>query len=170
MNVQRGFKEMANGEIWRGTEAFLPAAARNAMKATRYALEGARTKNGVPIEEDIGYWNLTMQAFGFAPADLASTQALVGAEFETSQKLRQRRTALLTQLYAAVSAGNSDAVNEAFDSIVAFSDANPTIAIDSETVERSFRERDRRNAESIDGLYLEKNLRQATIPYVSSRD
>ena len=39
-----------------------------------------------------------------------------------------------------------------------------------DTIERSFKERDRRNAESVDGLYIEKNLRQATIPYVSPRD
>lgn len=170
MSIQRGFKEMAEGEIWRGTEAMLPAAARNALKATRYASEGALTKNGVPIEEDIGYWNLTMQLFGFAPADLAATQARVGAEYQISQKLRRRRTALYTQLYAAVSAGNGDAVREAYKDIAAFNRANPTIAIDFRGEEQSFRQRDRRNAESIDGLYLEKNMRQATIPYVSSRD
>lgn len=170
MNWQRGFGLMAEGEIWRGTEAILPAAARNALKATRYATEGALTKNGVPIEEDIGAWNNTMQIFGFAPADLVTTQARVGAEYQTSQKLRQRRTALLTQLYAAVSANNGDAVRDAYKSIADFNRANPAIMIEFDTIERSFRERDRRNAESIDGLYLEKNLRQATIPYVSPRD
>ena len=170
MNWQRGFGLMAEGEIWRGTEALLPAAARNALKALRYANEGALTKNGVPIEKDIGLWNNTMQVFGFAPAELATTQARVGAEYQISQKLRRRRTALYTQLYAAVSAGNGDAVREAYKDIAAFNRANPTIAIDFRGEEQSFRQRDRRNAESIDGLYLEKNMRQATIPYVSSRD
>lgn len=170
MNWQRGFGLLADGEIWRGSEALLPAAARNALKATRYATEGALTKNGVPIEEDIGAWNNTMQIFGFAPADLVTTQARVGAEYQTSQKLRQRRTALLTQLYAAVSANNGDAVRDAYKSIADFNRANPAIMIKFDTIERSFKERDRRNAESIDGLYLEKNLRQATIPYVSPRD
>jgi len=170
MNWQRGFGLMAEGEIWRGTEALMPAAARNALKALRYANEGALTKNGVPIEEDIGLWNNTMQVFGFAPAELATTQARVGAEYQISQKLRRRRTALYTQLYAAVSAGNGDAVREAYKDIAAFNRANPTIAIDFRGEEQSFRQRDRRNAESIDGLYLEKNMRQATIPYVSSRD
>jgi hypothetical protein len=170
MNWERGFGLLADGEIWRGTEALLPAAARNALKATRYATEGALTKNGIPIDDDINAWNTTMQIFGFAPADLATTQARTGAEYQTSQKLRQRRTALLTQLYAGVSSGNGDAVDEAFNSIVAFNDANPDIMIDFDTIERSFRERDRRAAESIDGLYLEQNLRQATIPYVSPRD
>jgi hypothetical protein len=170
MNWQRGFGLLADGEIWRGTEALLPAAARNALKATRYATEGALTKNGIPIDDDINAWNTTMQIFGFAPADLATTQARTGAEYQTSQKLRQRRTALLTQLYAGVSSGNGDAVDEAFNSIAAFNDANPDIMIDFDTIERSFRERDRRAAESIDGLYLEQNLRQATIPYVSPRD
>ena len=170
MNFGRAFEEMSEGRIWRGTEAFLPAAGRNALKALRYAIEGARTKNGVLIEDDINAWNISMQVFGFAPADLATTQARVGAEFEISKKLRQRRTALYTQLYAAVSAGNSDAVRDVYNSIAAYNKANPAIAIDFEGIERSFTQRDRRNAESIDGLYLEKNFRQATIPYVSSRD
>ena len=170
MNFGRAFEEMSEGRIWRGTEAFLPAAGRNALKALRYAIEGARTKNGVLIEDDINAWNMSMQVFGFAPADLATTQARVGAEFEISKKLRQRRTALYTQLYAAVSAGNSDAMRDVYNSIAAYNKANPAIAIDFEGIERSFTQRDRRNAESIDGLYLEKNFRQATIPYVSSRD
>jgi hypothetical protein len=170
MNFGRAFEEMSEGRIWRGTEALLPAAARNVLKATRYATEGALTKNGVPIKEDIENWNLAMQVFGFAPADLAATQARVGAEFEISKELRQRRTALLTQLYTAVSAGNGDAVRDVYKSIANFNRANPAIAIDFEGIEQSFRQRDRRNAESIDGLYLEKNLRQATIPYVSPRD
>lgn len=169
-NWGRGFNLMAEGEIWRGTEAFMPAAIRNALKATRYAVEGARTKNGVPIEEDIGAWNITMQILGFAPADLATTQARVGAEYEISQKLRRRRTALYTQLYAAVSAGNGDAVREAYADIASFNRANPAIAIDFDGIQQSFTQRDRRNAESIDGLYLEENLRRATVPYVSSRD
>ena len=171
MNWQRGFGLMTDGELLRGTEAIMPAAIRNALKATRYAVEeGVRTKNGVLIEDDIGAWNTAMQIFGFAPADLVTTQARTGAEYETSQKLRQRRTALLTQLYAGVSAGNADAVRDAYRSIAAFNAANPAIMIDFDAIERSFRERDRRAAESIDGLYLEKNMRSATIPYVSPRD
>ena len=111
-----------------------------------------------------------MQVLGFAPADLATTQARTNAEFEITKKLRQRRTALLTQLYVGVSAGNGDAVRDARKSIANFNRANPSIMIKFDTIERSFKERDRRNAESVDGLYIEKNLRQATIPYVSPRN
>jgi hypothetical protein len=171
LNWERGFGLMADGEIWRGTEALMPAAVRNALKATRYAVEeGARTKTGVAIDKDINAWNSVMQIFGFAPADLATTQARTGAEYTTSQKLRQRRTALLLQMYTAVAASNADATKEALRSIAEFNRSNPDLFIDYDTLERSFKERDRRAAESLDGLYLEKNLRAATIPYVSQRD
>jgi len=171
MNWQRGFGLIADGYTQRGVEALMPAAARNASKALRYVVEeGARTKNGVLIEDDINEWNMAMQVLGFAPADLATTQARTNAEFEITKKLRQRRTALLTQLYVGVSVGNGDAVRDARKSIAKFNRANPSIMIEFDTIERSFKERDRRNAESVDGLYIEKNLRQATIPYVSPRD
>ncbi|MEL0099833.1 MAG: PLxRFG domain-containing protein, partial [Opitutae bacterium] len=69
LQVERGFDQIADGEVARGVETAMPAAIRNIMKSGRFATEGAKTLRGDPIVEDIGPWNLIAQAAGFAPSD-----------------------------------------------------------------------------------------------------
>ena len=163
----RGFENLANGEIQRGFESILPAPIRNPLKAARYATEGALTKNGQPIVDNVDTWNQVMQVFGFAPAELAATQEQIGTKFAISDKLRNRRTALLTNLYTAITTGDSQATDEAFEAINKFNAANPMIGIDSRSITASFRERSRRAGESINGVYLPQKLLMTTDEYMA---
>lgn len=163
----RGFGKLADGDIQRGFESILPAPIRNPLKAARYATEGALTKNGQPIVDSVDTWNQVMQIFGFAPAELAATQEQIGAKFAISDKLRNRRTALLTNLYTAITTGDSQATDEAFEAINNFNAANPMISIDSRSITASFRERSRRAGESINGIYLPQKLLLTTEEYMA---
>lgn len=166
----RGFEQIANGEIQRGFESMLPAPLRNPLKAARYATEGALTRDGQPIVDDVNAWNITMQIFGFAPADLAATQEQISTRYTMSDKLRNRRTALLTNLYAAITTGDDVATQDAFAAIDKFNAANPMLAINPQSVRTSFRERSRRAAESINGIYLPRNLYATTEEYMADLD
>lgn len=158
----RGIENLMNGDIQRGFESILPAPLRNPLKAARYATEGALTKDGLPIVEDVNAWNATMQIFGFAPAEIAATQEKIGATFTISDKLRNRRTALMTNVYTALEAGDNQAMSEAYDAIDKFNEANPSYAINPASLRASFRERRRRAMEAVNGIYLPRNLRTAT--------
>jgi hypothetical protein len=158
----RGIENLMDGNVQRGFESILPAPLRNPLKAARYATEGALTKNGLPIVDDVNAWNSTMQIFGFAPAELAATQEQIGATFQISDKLRNRRTALLTNVYAATEAGDGQAMIEAYEAIDKFNAANPSYIINPKSLRASFRERRRRALEAVNGIYLPRNLRMAT--------
>lgn len=166
----RGVEKIAAGDIQRGFESMLPAPIRNPLKAARYATDGALTKDGLPIVDDISTWNSVMQVFGFAPAELAATQEQIGAKFAISDKLRSRRTALLTNLYTAMTAGDDQATQEAFEAIDKFNAANPMIGINPRSIQASFRERNRRAMESINGIYLPRNLLATTEEYMADLD
>ena len=167
-NAERSIKLFGEGEIWRGIEAGGPIAPiRAGFKAVRYATEGALTKDGLPIKEDIGSWNVAMQVLGFAPADLALEQAQVGALYQVSDKIRNRRTAILTKYYTAMKAGDATALDEAMASVTKFNDANPEYMILPSTIRASFRERMRRDIEAINGVYLPANLRMTADKYVA---
>jgi trehalose-6-phosphatase len=111
-----------------------------------------------------------MQVFGFAPAELAATQEQIGAKFAISDKLRSRRTALLTNLYTAMTAGDDQATQEAFEAIDKFNSANPMIGINPRSIQASFRERNRRAMEAINGIYLPRNLLATTEEYMADLD
>jgi hypothetical protein len=108
-----------------------------------------------------------MQVLGFAPADLALEQAQVGALYQVSDKIRNRRTAILTKYYTAMKAGDATALDEAMASVTKFNDANPEYMILPSTIRASFRERMRRDIEAINGVYLPANLRMTADKYVA---
>lgn len=163
----RGFGKIADGDVQRGLESILPAPLRNPLKAWRYFTEGALTKDGEPIIDNVSTWNSAMQVFGFAPAELAAAQEQITATFAISDKLRQRRTALMFNLYTAIAAGDSEALVDAFTAVDKFNIANPLFRIDGRNMAASFRERQRRSMESVNGIYLPRNLRLTLDQYMA---
>lgn len=165
--ARRGFDDFSNGHVVRGLEEFTPAPIRNMIKGTRYAIDGAQTKDGLPLVDDVSAYNSVMQVLGFAPADLAVSQSQLGATYQIGEKLKNRRVALLTKFYAARKADNPEAMQDALESIAKFNDANPSYGITGDTLLKSFRERERRAAEAVNGVRQPRNLRMATSRYVA---
>ena len=87
LSVERGIKDIANGEFQRGVEAMAPAAIRNGLKAIRFTDEGALTRRGDAITEDINPYNIAMQGLGFAP------QAYI-QQMEANKNTRRREDAI----------------------------------------------------------------------------
>ena len=168
--ARRGFNDFAEGDIQRGFEAILPAPLRNPLKAMRYGIEGALTRDGLPIVEDVSAYNSMMQILGFAPADLAVAQSQRGATYQIGEKLKNRRVALLTNLYAARKAGNAEAVEKAMDDIRSFNDANPAYRIKGSTLRKSYDERERRAQQAVGGVFQPRSLRIATSEYMADLD
>ena len=158
-NAERGLKLINEGEIERGMEALMPSFVRNGLKAFRLGTEGALTKDGIKITDDINAYNVFMQIFGFNPAALAEAQADAGAMKRAEQGIRDRRSALLDKLDGARVNGDSEGVAETMKAIQRFNDKNPEIPINAKTIASSFKSRRRREAESVNGVFLDKKLR-----------
>jgi hypothetical protein len=158
-NAERGLKLINEGEIERGMEALVPSFVRNGLKAFRLGTEGALTKDGVKITDDINAYNVFMQVWGFNPAELSEAQARAGAMKRAEQGIRDRRSALLDKLDAARMNGDSSGVSDTMQAIQRFNSKNPEINISAKTMASSFKSRRRREAESVDGVFLDKKLR-----------
>lgn len=158
-NAERGLKLVQEGEWQRGMEALMPSFVRNGLKAFRLGTEGAMTKDGVPITDDIGAYNTFMQIFGFNPAELAEAQARAGATKRAERAIMDRRAALLEKAYLARQQGDNDGLQEIMQAIGKFNDKNPEVDIDAKTLRNSFMSRQRHIAESVDGVYLNPKLR-----------
>lgn len=158
-SAERGLKLIGEGQIERGMEALVPSFVRNGMKAFRLGTEGALTKDGTPIVEDISAYNTFMQVFGFNPADLAEAQARAGAMKTAEKTILARRGALLDKLDAARMSGDMDGVNEVRDQIGTFNEKNPGKRITPDTIASSYQTRRRNERESVDGITLDRNMR-----------
>ena len=129
------------------------------MKAFRLGTEGALTKDGTPIVDNIGAYNTFMQVFGFNPSDLAEAQARAGAMKTAEKAILERRGALLDKLDAARMSGDMDGVNEVRDQIGTFNEKNPGKPITPDTIASSYQTRRRNERESVDGITLDRNMR-----------
>jgi hypothetical protein len=108
LSVERGIGQVAEGEVYRGVEAMMPASIRNGMKSFRFAAEGATTRRGDAITSDINPYNVVMQGLGFAP------QAYI-QQLEANKNARRRadavngeRTKLLRRRNMAIREGDRD--------------------------------------------------------------
>ena len=139
--VWQGFVDGDMQGVKRGSETVVPAAIRNFSKGIRFYNEGATTRRGDPITEDINAYNAVMQALGFAPQ--AYIQQL---EFNKNARRREeavssKRTKLLRRRNMALRNGDREGVQEVERLIKKYNDNLPKGAeksrITRETKDRS---------------------------------
>ena len=160
MGFGRAYEQFQQGYYDRGLESMTPSFIRNGLKALRLGVDDARTKDGVPIVEDISKYNVFMQVLGFNPAELAESRARTGAMKTAEKKILARRAALFDKLDLARVNSDFEGVQDVMDEIMTFNQKNPAVAITSEGIATSFRERRRRERESVEGVSLSPRLRQ----------
>jgi len=133
----QGLRLVGEGEIWRGTERFLPSALSNGMKSVRYATEGATTLRGDPILEDINPWNIFAQSLGLAPAGYTKQLEINARDKGLERRLNSKRTDLMRDYYLALKEGDIDSMRDISEEMVEFSRRNPYVAISGDTLRRS---------------------------------
>ena len=92
----------------RGIEAMAPAAIRNGLKSFRFATEGATTRRGDPITEDINPYNVVMQGLGFAPQAYIQQLEVNKNVRRREDAINSRRTKLLRRRNMAIREGDRD--------------------------------------------------------------
>lgn len=160
INPTRAAELFNKGQSYRAVETVLPAFTKNFLKTFRFATEGALTANGVPLKEDFNAYESFSQILGFTNAELAETYARANSMKKAEQKLTSKKTSLLDLLYLARISNDSEGMAEANEKIKKFNEVVPgAFRITEDTKARSYRQHVQRGRDSINGVYINKNVR-----------
>lgn len=127
------------GEYWRMTEALMPTSIGNAMKATRFYTEGARTLRYDPILDDVGPFAAGAQFFGFMPTEYARQLAKNNYLRGLDSGINEKRSKLMRKVYVFKRQGDMDSVRETMREIREFNRRYPHAKIDPKTLRKSLR-------------------------------
>ena len=155
--IGRGIGDFAQGEYQRGFENILPAAFRNAAKASmRYPQEGIQTRRGDPIMGEVGNGLLAAQFFGFAPAEYTRNQERAQSLKGIDRPVNERRTKLLWLLYRAERFGED--TSDIYDDIIEFNDKNPDNMIDGKSIKASMKRHMETDLKMFNGVLLSPKM------------
>lgn len=157
-DIPRAVDHLQNGRLDRAAESVMPRAAANLLKGIRYGLNGATTKDGVPIKEDVNAYNAFMQVLGFSPADLAEIQKENSGRIKLEKKLYTTKDALVAQFVAAKVNGDIDGQKEVIEKIQKFSQKNPGVAIKGSDLNSALTKHYKRLAQSVNGVYINPKI------------
>jgi hypothetical protein len=120
--------------------------------------EGARTKGGDVLLNDLTATELAMQAIGLQPDRLAQKQKAAVSMKQKEQKIKDERSAIMNRLW--LERDDPEGFSDALDRAIDFSEKHPALAITGEKINKSFQKRARRAAEvEVFGADIDKKLR-----------
>lgn len=153
----RGLPSLAEGEVVRGVEALTPKFVRDVVRTGRFATEGATTRNGDVLIEDVSPRELFLQANGFTPARLAE-------RYEQNTRLKNKEKEITDQRKDLHKAA-SDAIKagepipeKVMDRIRAFNSEFPEYPITAKTIKQSYMGRMRASERNEFGVALNPRL------------
>jgi hypothetical protein len=158
-NIKRGMTEMADpaGDPQRAIEAMVPASIRNALKAYRYGTEGAKTRRGDPVVDDITGGMLLGQAMGFAPTEYTFAQEKAAHVKGMDDAIRTKRSKLMKRYWIAYRQGDFETVGEIQQEIDEFNARHagrPKVWIEPRDIQASAKANERTNARAYNGVIL----------------
>ena len=157
LSMERGIGLMNEGEFVRGTEAVMPAAIRNVMKAGRYSVDGAETRRGDAITEDLGITQLLLQSTGLAPTAIVQQHRRNKNNRDKEDYLKTTRIKLLRGLNLATAEGDRQGYRDALAKIREYNRNLPRAArerklITPDAMDRSAASFVRRTSKMIGGI------------------
>jgi hypothetical protein len=141
--LPRAIELYDQGEYYRALEAATPAAARNALRAYRFATTGAAESLRGDVISDMDPGSVLAQALGFAPAAYIRQMELSSAAKKIETAIKEKKTKLLRQLNLARRNRDSVGIRDALADINEFRRKHPgmitkeTIADSRDTFERT---------------------------------
>lgn len=163
VNVPKAMEHINEGRMLRGLDMLAPRVVGNPIKAFRYATEGATTKDGIPVVDDVDTYNQFMQFLGFAPAELANAYA-EGDELKTREgKIKTRATALRKRIMMSIVNKDDEAKNELLAEMRAFNAKHPGAAITSESIREAVTRHHIRLSQSVSGVVLAPKLKRPVM-------
>jgi len=174
-----GVEDLTNGKIRRGLEKMVPAFFKGSIVASRYADEGAQTRDRKVILErnELSGLNLAAQVLGFTPTRLAEIQEYNYNKKQVIDTAKKEKNKLLKDFKDLEN--NPDRTPEARKKLDRRIDQHnrrynftEELTIDEETLERSLDAYEERGEKTIRGLYSSDELRfylDKTDPYLRQK-
>ena len=132
LNAGVGGQQMAQGNIERGLEHFLPPEASALAKAVRYFREGALNTKGqniLPQGQSIDSRDVFLQSLGFTPQKVADAQRHNTVIRNLAKAITDQRELLSGRYESAILVGDQKTAAATWTKIQAFNKANPEAAI-----------------------------------------
>ena len=160
-SIMRGFGDVMNGETRRGIEAMSPTFARNIQQAYRFGTEGALTRRGDPITDDMNAGELTAKFFGYAPAKYSNAQERNQDLKKIDTTVSKRKSVLMKRYYIAIRMGEdpSDVMEEIMEHNQRHSDKGKRAMITPDSLKRSMKMHAKTSVTMYNGVTLSPALR-----------
>lgn len=158
VNIIKGIADINDGYTWRGMEKIVPSFIKNPMKAYRYYDEGVATKDGDPIVDEVGGWDIFKQALGFTPARVSEQYKMNNGDMLMQKSISDERTKLLGDFYKAWKKQDEKKQDEIIDKMRDYSQRFPEKAIKSSDIRQSLKSRERRKDQLISGVRIDPKL------------
>jgi hypothetical protein len=155
INPGRAAKLWQEGHTERAIETVVPVFVKNPMKAFRFATEGATTKDGVKVIDQVGPISSFLQIWGFTNTELAEAYARANSMKQAEKQILDRKTSLVNLHYLAKINCDDDMLEKVNEDIAKFNASFPR-SITLETLRRSEAQHEVRLKKSVDGVYLSK--------------
>tara|TARA_R110000803_G_scaffold135301_1_gene202323 strand:+ start:167 stop:607 length:441 start_codon:yes stop_codon:yes gene_type:complete len=139
------------------------------VKAARFGVEGANTRRGDPITEDINAYNVVMQGLGFAPKSYIQQLEFNKNARRREEAVSSTRTKLLRRRNMALREGDREGVQKVESLIKKYNDGLPAGAeksrITSDTKARSNRSFERTTGKMQGGMTYTPFMEQIVAEY-----
>ena len=162
-NPSRAISKFNEGDLYGAIQTATPSFIRNAMKGFSLATEGAVNSKGVPIVEDVSFYNAMMQLLGFTPTNLSNAYQMNEFLSRQARKISKRKSKLLQLLNMARTAGDTDGMQETREAIDRFNLQEIVIdtkqQIGGKTIKRSWGSWNNYLDQAVRGLRLQRDVR-----------
>lgn len=155
--IFRGVSMAADGEWYRGTEAAVPKVVRDVMKAGRFAVDGATTRNGDPLIEDVSWYQMISQLNGFTPAQLAERYDINNRLKNEEKRVMGTRSDIHRRVGDAIRDGGV-VPPKLMKEIETFNAEWPEYPITGDSIKRSYRARAMQSDRNEFGINLNPRL------------
>lgn len=109
-NMVEGSKLLLEGDLDKAAELMLPKAARDLIRASRFATEGVTDRTGKLIYDGLTPWDIFMQGIGFAPAGLGEMYEKKGRASDTRSYYEDEKARIRAAYNKAPTTGEYDTV------------------------------------------------------------
>ena len=160
LNALQGIETVSEGYIERGLEKMVPKFASDAMKAIRYATEGALNydRDVIMGPEEFTNWNLASQFFGTTPTPLTTRYEQGRAVKDYEGAVLKRKKYLMDRFFQAMKLGDVKEAKEVAELMKKFSQKNPGLRIDHKSLTQSAKTRADYDMRSVMGTTVSKKL------------
>ena len=139
VNAADAWDMMQEGKVGRAFERMAPALFAKPVTAGRLATEGAKTKGGDVLVDELTTTEIALQAIGLQPLRVAKAQKASIETVEKVQKIQDQYSSIMNRLW--MERNNPQEFNDALEKLNAFAIKHPGYKINGNTIKESFKKR-----------------------------